>query len=184
MNLDVPLFQMSARQYFEVERSIYGGTVLSQMVVMTFVGWLFMRARRWWRARADRRANLGWKTDREVGRSDDGRPLEPCPACGHPIDADDASLFRGGLYVARDSALGSAVELGRPNWGLAVHGAHPDIGFDRALSLLFRWRASQGWKVPQTAVEQEADRLLGESGRLPADLTPPKSPSPGDAEQF
>jgi hypothetical protein len=36
-----------------------------------------------------------------------------------------------------------------------------------AVALLIRWRSSQGWKFPQTRVEQEADELIKKSGHEP-----------------
>jgi hypothetical protein len=48
MNLDTPLFQMKARDFFELERSIYGATVVLQIGVMSVGGWIVLRFRRWW----------------------------------------------------------------------------------------------------------------------------------------
>lgn len=60
MNVDVPLFQLTAREYFEVERGIYAVTFLVQTGV-TIVGTLLVRkAYLWWQARRAREAIPAW----------------------------------------------------------------------------------------------------------------------------
>jgi hypothetical protein len=56
MNLDTPLFQLSARQYFEVERAVYGMTFVAQLAITTVGALVIRKAWLWWRARRERRA--------------------------------------------------------------------------------------------------------------------------------
>lgn len=118
MNLDQPLFQMSARDFFALERSVHFGTLLAQALVIAVVTWTVVRARAWWRAR--RRVPATLPRDLSYPHADlTPRPdwSAPCPVCGSIIDKDDADLYLGGLYVDGDSALGSAIRCGRPNPG-------------------------------------------------------------------
>lgn len=41
-----------------------------------------------------------------------------------------------------------------------------------AIALLIRWRSAQGWRYPQTAVEQDADALLKKLGHEPGKEPP------------
>jgi hypothetical protein len=60
-------------------------------------------------------------------------PPGPCPVCGQLVDHDARRLFLTGLYVKRNSPLGSAIAIARPHWGLTFGkpAVRPRTSFER-----------------------------------------------------
>jgi hypothetical protein len=163
MNLDTPLFQLSARQYFEVERAVYGITFAVQLGA-TAIGTLLVRkAYFWWRARRAAREVLPCapaaadRPETPSAVSLDHWPSEPGFGYGNTDPAEALGVFGVPLTVLPPDALTPA-------------------GFEL-------WMERNGY-TPGERLQAFAELIsrYGEGADLETGNRPPEPPPPAAAE--